>query len=142
MLKNLHRETYSAGSIIFKEGDPGSNAYIVEEGYVEVSVSSTLQARIGKGEMFGEIALIDHGPRTATVRAIENTTVHTLWMDPVLNDRAYILPGLGDAGDRINGRDGETRSRDMLQLIADYGANIADLYRSQIRTIEETVLRR
>ncbi len=76
------------------------------------------------------------------VRAIENTTVHTLWMDPVLNDRAYILPGLGDAGDRINGRDGETRSRDMLQLIADYGSNIADLYRSQIRTIEETVLRR
>ena len=41
-----------------------------------------------------------------------------------------------------NGRDGEERSRDMLQLIADYGSNIANLYRSQIRTIEETVLRR
>jgi uracil phosphoribosyltransferase len=76
------------------------------------------------------------------VRAIENATVYTLWMDPVLNDRAYILPGLGDAGDRINGRDEEDRSRDMLQLIADYGSNIANLYRSQIRTIEETVLRR
>ena len=33
-------------------------------------------------------------------RAIDNATVHTLWMDPVLNDRAYIMPGLGDAGDR------------------------------------------
>jgi uracil phosphoribosyltransferase len=76
------------------------------------------------------------------VRAVPNATVYTLWMDPVLNDRAYICPGLGDAGDRINGRDVDEHPRDMLQLIADYGANIANLYRSQIRTIEETVLRR
>ena len=76
------------------------------------------------------------------VRAIENATVYTLWMDPVLNDRAYIMPGLGDAGDRINGRDEDELPRDMLQLIADYGTNITGLYRSQLRTIEETVLRR
>jgi uracil phosphoribosyltransferase len=76
------------------------------------------------------------------VRAVENVTVHTLWMDPVLNDRAYIMPGLGDAGDRINGRDEDEVPRDMVQLIADYGSNIASLYRSQIRTIEQTVLRR
>lgn len=76
------------------------------------------------------------------VRAIDTATINTLWMDPVLNERAYILPGLGDAGDRINGRDEDERPRDMLQLIADYGSNIANLYRSQIRTIEETVLRR
>ena len=76
------------------------------------------------------------------VRAIDNVTVHTLWMDPVLNDRAYIMPGLGDAGDRINGKDEDESPRDMVQLIADYGVNIANLYRSQIRTIEQTVLRR
>jgi uracil phosphoribosyltransferase len=76
------------------------------------------------------------------VRAIENATVYTLWMDPVLNDRAYIMPGLGDAGDRINGRDEDENPRDMLQLVADYGTNITGLYRSQLRTIEETVLRR
>ena len=76
------------------------------------------------------------------VRAIENMTVYTLWMDPVLNEAAYIMPGLGDAGDRINGRDEGENPRDMIQLIADYGSNIASLYRSQIRTIEETVLRR
>ncbi len=75
-------------------------------------------------------------------RAIENVTVHTLWMDPVLNDRAYIMPGLGDAGDRINGKDGEENPRDILQLIADYGTNVTGLYRSQLRIIEETVLRR
>jgi uracil phosphoribosyltransferase len=75
-------------------------------------------------------------------RAVEHATVYTLWMDPVLNDRAYIMPGLGDAGDRINGKDEDERPRDILQLVADYGSNISGLYRSQLRTIEGTVLRR
>jgi len=75
-------------------------------------------------------------------RAIENATVYTLWMDPALNDRAYIMPGLGDAGDRLNGRDEDSEPRDMLQLIADYGTNVTGLYRSQLRTIERTVLGR
>ena len=72
-------------------------------------------------------------------RSIENIDVYTLWMDPILNDMAYILPGLGDAGDRINGSDGDF-PRSMIQLVADYGANLAALYRSQVREIERTVL--
>jgi EAL domain-containing protein (putative c-di-GMP-specific phosphodiesterase class I) len=75
MLKNLHREVYPAGEIIFKEGDPGNSAYLIEEGSVEVGVSSTQQKRLGKGELFGEIALIDQQPRTATVHALENTVL-------------------------------------------------------------------
>jgi len=77
-----------------------------------------------------------------TVRALPNVTVYTLWMDPVLNEMAYILPGLGDAGDRLNGKDIEDYPRNIIQLIADYGANISALYRSQVRKIEETVLGR
>lgn len=76
------------------------------------------------------------------VRAIENATVYTLWMDPALNERAYIMPGLGDAGDRLNGKDESELSRNIIQLIADYGSNIAALYRAQVRKIEETVLGR
>jgi len=76
------------------------------------------------------------------VRALDNITVHTLWMDPVLNERAYIMPGLGDAGDRINGVDEGDYPRDMLRLVADYGTNITGLYRNQLRVIEETVLHR
>ncbi|HEB11377.1 MAG TPA: uracil phosphoribosyltransferase [Spirochaetales bacterium] len=76
------------------------------------------------------------------VRALENVEVFTLWMDPSLNSKAYILPGLGDAGDRINGMDRKEYHRNMIQLIADYGAGIASLYRSQLREIEDTVLGR
>lgn len=73
-------------------------------------------------------------------RAIEGATIYTLWMDPVLNEAAYILPGLGDAGDRLNGPDAEDHPRNIIQLIADYGATISNLYRSQVREIEQTVL--
>ena len=72
-------------------------------------------------------------------RALDNAEIYTLWLDPVLNDKAYIMPGLGDAGDRLNGRDGE-KQRNIIQLIADYGQNIVNLYRNQVREIEETVL--
>ena len=74
------------------------------------------------------------------VRALENCNVYTLWMDGVMNKDAYIMPGLGDAGDRINGRDSEANPRNIIQLLADYGAGIANLYRSQFREIENTVL--
>ncbi len=89
---------------------------------------------------FNVIAALKGSLRIA--RAVENATVYTLWMDPVLNDRAYIMPGLGDAGDRINGKDEDSIPRDILQLVADYGSNVTGLYRSQLRTIEGTVLRR
>ena len=72
-------------------------------------------------------------------RALPNAEIYTLWMDPVLNEKAYILPGLGDAGDRLNGIDGKIQ-RNMLLLMADYGQNIVNLYRDQVREIEKTVL--
>ncbi|MDL2228869.1 uracil phosphoribosyltransferase [Treponema sp. OttesenSCG-928-L16] len=89
-------------------------------------------------QFFNVIAALKGALRA--VRALDNCRVYTLWMDPVLNDAAYILPGLGDAGDRINGRDMEEQPRNIIQLVADYGANIANLYRSQLREIEDTVL--
>lgn len=73
-------------------------------------------------------------------RALENCECFTMWLDPALNKSAYILPGLGDAGDRLNGVDTKDAPRNIMQLIADYGSNIAGLYRSQLRKIEETVL--
>ncbi|MCL1931119.1 MAG: uracil phosphoribosyltransferase [Treponema sp.] len=87
---------------------------------------------------FNAIAAVKGSLRV--VRALENCEIYTLWMDPVLNEQAYIMPGLGDAGDRINGRDEETNPRNIIQLIADYGDTIARLYRQQLREIEHTVL--
>lgn len=73
-------------------------------------------------------------------RALENCTCYTLWLDPVMNKSAYILPGLGDAGDRLNGCDTKDRPRNIMQLIADYGSNVSGLYRNQLFEIEKIVL--
>ncbi|MDR1374228.1 MAG: uracil phosphoribosyltransferase [Treponema sp.] len=89
-------------------------------------------------QFFNAIAALKGALRV--VRALDNCKVYTLWMDPVLNEAAYIMPGLGDAGDRINGRDEEFYPRNIIQLVADYGSNIARLYRAQLREIEDTVL--
>jgi len=73
------------------------------------------------------------------IRAIDNCDIYTLWMDGVLNDKAYIMPGLGDAGDRINGYDTGENPRTVTQLLKDYGSGIAKLYRSQFSEIEKAV---
>lgn len=73
-------------------------------------------------------------------RALENCTCYTLWLDPVMNEKAYIMPGLGDAGDRLNGCDTKDSPRNIIQLIADYGSNISGLYRKQLYEIEKVVL--
>ncbi|MFA6507072.1 MAG: uracil phosphoribosyltransferase [Treponemataceae bacterium] len=101
--------------------------YILDQGVKPRSVS-----------LFNVISALKGAMRV--VRAIDNCKVYTLWMDPVLNEAAYILPGLGDAGDRINGKDGDDHPRNIMRLIADYGSNIASLYRSQLEKIEDTVL--
>ncbi|WGK68306.1 uracil phosphoribosyltransferase [Candidatus Haliotispira prima] len=72
-------------------------------------------------------------------RVIPWVSLYTLWMDPMLNEHSYIMPGLGDAGDRLNGVD-LFQPRNLIQLIADYGSNISSLYRRQIRCIEQSVL--
>lgn len=77
MLNQLDRKVYVPGEVIFCEGDAGDCAYIIEDGQVGIYVGSGAGERrlnlLGKGEMFGEIALIDNQPRTATVRATEKT---------------------------------------------------------------------
>jgi EAL domain-containing protein (putative c-di-GMP-specific phosphodiesterase class I)/CRP-like cAMP-binding protein len=79
MLSNLDREIYEAGDVIFKEGDAGDCAYLIEDGLIEIVVTADGQeqrvGQIGKRELFGEVALIDHQPRTATARALEKAVL-------------------------------------------------------------------
>jgi uracil phosphoribosyltransferase len=108
------------------------------------SLVTIVRYLLGKGvrprsiKFFNVISVLKGALRI--VRALETAEIYTLWMDPVLNSKAYILPGLGDAGDRINGRDDGAKPRNIIQLIADYGTHIVSLYREQVRKIEQTVL--
>lgn len=57
------------GSVIVDQGDPGLDCYVVVEGIASVYVAGDYIAAIRPGSMIGEMALVDHRPRSATVVA-------------------------------------------------------------------------
>lgn len=81
ILRRLAREQRLAkGEVLFEQGDAGESLYAVVEGALEVSVLSEDGRKLAldmltEGALFGEIALFDPGPRTATVTALRATTV-------------------------------------------------------------------
>jgi CRP-like cAMP-binding protein len=75
----LQRDIFSKGMTIFKEGDEGYYAYYIESGSVEVFITDdegeeVRLAELGDGDIFGEMALLDEGKRSATVRVKEDCT--------------------------------------------------------------------
>lgn len=70
-------KVYRAGSYIMRQGDPGDSAYFIQSGRVLISLTrpdgSELQmGQRGAGSLIGEMAIVDDGPRSATVKAIED----------------------------------------------------------------------
>jgi CRP-like cAMP-binding protein len=55
--------------VIAREGEPGVGLFVIVDGTAEVTIGGAKKATLGPGDFFGEIALLDGGPRTATVTA-------------------------------------------------------------------------
>jgi len=74
LASTMKPESVAEGETVVRQGDPGTALYVIRSGEVEVLVERDGPARrvavLGRGEYFGEIALIESVPRTATVRAI------------------------------------------------------------------------
>ena len=62
-------EYYAAGDTIFEAGDEGHYMYVIQDGEIEILVNGKVIDSMGPGGVFGEMALIDRSPRTATARA-------------------------------------------------------------------------
>lgn len=67
--------SFKAGEIIFRHGDPAEELYIVKSGKVEIRLGNRLLDTLPELSIFGEMALIDHNPRSATVVAATDATV-------------------------------------------------------------------
>jgi CRP-like cAMP-binding protein len=67
--------SFKAGEIIFKEGDPGLEFFVVKSGSVAIRRGNRTLDVLREGEIFGEMALIDSEPRSATVVADSDCVV-------------------------------------------------------------------
>jgi MFS family permease len=70
-----------AGTVIFRQGEAGDRYYLVEGGQLEVSVDGRVASTLGRGDGFGEIALLRDVPRTASVTAKTDVMLRALERD-------------------------------------------------------------
>ena len=93
LAKLAKEQRYEPGATIVKAGASGHGLYIVKEGNVSVVRDGQKVASFGPGQFFGEVSVLDGGPRTADVRADTETVCLTLisWeIKPLLMDNAGI----------------------------------------------------
>ena len=141
-LASLFEErVFAIGETIFHGGEPGDDLFLVKDGRVGVFITSDVGEKIvlaeaTRGDVFGEISLLDGGPRTASAAAIEETAVLTLDRDKlfelVQRHPHVALDLLRVMGQRLRGTDELLRTGTARNLneeddeLMDFGARVAD----------------
>lgn len=92
LMELLTEQVVSKGGVLFHEGQPGDQLFLIIEGKVKLGHASadgreSLMAVLGPGEMFGELSLFDPGPRAASATALTEARVVRL-------DNAQLMPWL------------------------------------------------
>lgn len=93
----LETERFAAGALVFKAGDLGDRMYVVRQGTVVIELpeqGNAELARLGPGTAFGEMNLLDHLPRSASARVIQDAELLSLHKDQ-LHALVQSYPQLG-----------------------------------------------
>jgi CRP-like cAMP-binding protein len=140
----LKSESFDSGSTIIREDDPGDKLYIIARGKVEVSAVNRFGKKVhlalkAEGDYFGEVALVEDRPRTATVQALTPCVLLTLErerllaaldQDPELRERfhsagqkhlqhrALVLDEFGES--RIDVSSAHAEDADITETVVDY----------------------
>ena len=90
----LQPADYRPGQLIFAEGEPGNRLYIIASGKVKVACRAhdgreNVQAVLGPSDMFGELAVIDPGPRSSSATAVT-------WVRAMFTERAALRACIAD----------------------------------------------
>jgi CRP-like cAMP-binding protein len=74
----VRRLEHDAGSVVAREGEPGAGLFVIDSGEAEVTIGGRKVNHLVPGDFFGEMALLDGGPRTATVTAKTDVVLFAL----------------------------------------------------------------
>jgi len=69
LARSFRERSFHEGDVVTKEGEPGTGFFVILEGSAHVTVRGQTVATLGPGDALGEMALLDEGPRSATVVA-------------------------------------------------------------------------
>jgi MFS family permease len=117
----LERLDVPAGTVVITMGEEGDRFYAIAEGEVEVSRHGRTIARLGRATGFGEIALLEDVPRTATVTARTDVRLYALEKSPFLTAVTGHLPTSQEASAIVS-----TRRDELARLTADGTLAIGD----------------
>ncbi|MBP9501909.1 MAG: Crp/Fnr family transcriptional regulator [Candidatus Promineofilum sp.] len=150
LTKDLVTRRFGPDQIIFHLGDPGGLLYVINRGKVKISHTTqegheAVLTILGPGDFFGEMALIDESPRSATAATLEPTETWTLHSDEFLAylqdnpDLAlHVLRTLAGHIRRLNAQLADTFSLDLPGRLARTLLNLADQHGRH--TVEGTVI--
>jgi CRP/FNR family cyclic AMP-dependent transcriptional regulator len=108
------------GAVLFRQGDAGNALFLIEEGQISIYITDedgkeVTLAELARGDFFGEMALIEGKPRTASARASENARLLSLARDDFITfmrlNGNVALAMLGALSDRLRATDELLRRR-------------------------------
>jgi CRP/FNR family cyclic AMP-dependent transcriptional regulator len=67
---NIDAQSFKAGSVIFREGAEARELFVIKSGQVRIQIGNRTVTELGADSIFGEMALIDNEPRSATAVAV------------------------------------------------------------------------
>ncbi len=138
-----HRRQIKESEILFHENEPGDAFYLILSGKVEVFVAKINKhlTTLGKAQFFGELALMLAIPRTATVRALEDTTLF------VINNQSFeqllkgnsqlaeeIINELGKHQEELSSRQQQLRKMGLIDESED-DANLVNWVRKRLKNV-------
>lgn len=157
LMSVARRRSFRAGEVIFHRDDPGQVLYMIKEGKVKISLISPDGQEIslvvfGKGEFFGELALLDGEPRSADAIALERVECYTLQRDDfhkaIMRNPKIAIKILEVLTRRLRKTDNHVEdlifldvygrvAKKLLELANEHGSTVEDGTRIEVRLTQQ-----
>ena len=128
----MSQAVFQPGQMIFREGDTTQEAYRILKGRVEISIAgegkAVILAQLGDGDIFGEMAMVDERPRSASAQALEVTECEVLtaenFNEAVLQRPEILIPYLASFFERLRTANDRLRMEMRLRAQAEQRASV------------------